>query len=149
MLRHCRHRLRLGRRRGAQRPRAVLCFLEMHQQVGEAALDRIELGKPRVGRLELFRQLGDAILERAERELIALAQLRAVEPLAQFPDRAFELRRHGAAAFHHRRDALLQPGQRLRGAFRCGALELRRKAVHLGGKLRQRSVGGDVGDHAA
>ena len=91
----------LGRRRGAQRPRsAVLHLLEMHQQVGQPAFDRAELAEPGVGGVELLGQLGDAVFQRAERELVALAQLHAVEPLAQLADRAFELRRHGAAAFH-------------------------------------------------
>ena len=105
---------RLGRRRRPQRARAAVGahLFEIHQQVGEPALDGIEMAEPRVGGIELFRQLGDAIFERAERELIALAELHAVEPLAQRADRAFQLRRHRAAAFHQRGDPRLQPAQR-------------------------------------
>ena len=98
-----------GAARSVREP-AVPHFLEMHQQVGQAALDRVELVEPGVGGVELLGQLGDAILQRAERELVALAQLRAVEPLAQLADRAFELGRHRAAAFHQRRRCALPAG---------------------------------------
>ena len=101
------------------------------------------------GGVELLRQLGDAILERAERKLIALAELHAVEPFAQRADRAFQLGRHGAAAFHQRRDPCFELGERFGAAVGGGALELRAKPAHLGGKLRQRAVRGDVGDDAA
>ena len=112
----------LGRRRGAQRPRsAVPHLLEMHQQVGQPAFDRAELIEPGVGGVELLGQLGDAVFQRAERELVALAQLHAVEPLAQLADRAFELRRHGAAAFHHGGDARFQPGRALRTQLSAAA----------------------------
>ena len=107
------------------------------------------MAEPGIGGVELLRKLGDAILERAERKLIALAELHAVEPLAQRADRAFQLGRHGAAAFHQRRDARFELGQRLGAAVGGGALELGAEPAHLGGKLRQRAVRGDVGDDAA
>ena len=121
----------------------------MHQQVGQPAFDRAELIEAGVGGVELLGQPGDAVFQRAERELVALAQLRAVEPLAQLADRAFELRRHRAAAFHHGGDARFQPGERFGRAFGRGPLELCRQPAHLGGQLRQSAVGRDVRHHAA
>ena len=44
---------------------------------------------------------------------------------------------------------VLQPAERLVAAVLGGALELRAKAAHLGGKLLQRAVGGDIRNHAA
>ena len=139
----------LGRRRAQAARPAVAHLFEIDQQVGEAALDGFEMAEPGVGGVELLRQLGDAVLERAERKLIALAELHAVEPLAQRADRAFQLGRHGAAAFHQRRDPRFELGERLGAAVGGGALELGAEPAHLGGELRQRAVRGDVGDDAA
>ena len=117
----------------------------MDQHVGHAALDRIEIAEPGVAGVEPLDQLDDAVFEAAQRELIALAQLHAVEPLAERMHRRFEIGRHGAAAFHQRRNPRLQPGQRFVAAgVRGGVLEPGGEAVHLGGELRQRAVGGDV-----
>ena len=148
-LRRGRSGSRLGRR-GAKPARAAAPhLLEIDQQVGKSALDGLQMAEPGIGGVELLRKFGDAVLERAERKLIALAELHAVEPLAQSANRTFQLGRHRASAFHQRRDPRFKLGQRLGAAFGGGALELGAEPAHLGGKLRQRAVGGDVGDDAA
>ena len=62
---------------------------------------------------------------------------------------SFQLGRHGAVAFHQRRDPRFELGERLGAAVGGGALELRRERVHLGRELRQRAVRGHIGDDAA
>ena len=137
---------RLGRRRAKP---AASHLLEIDQQVGKPALDGFQMAEPGVGGVELLRKFGDAVLERAERKLIALAELHTVEPLAQSANRAFQLGRHRASAFHQRGDPCLKLGQRFGAAFGGGTFELGAEPAHLGGKLRQRAVGGDIGDDAA
>ena len=43
----------------------------MDEQLGQPALDRLEMVEPGVGGVELLDQLGDPILEMAERRLVA------------------------------------------------------------------------------
>ena len=48
---------------------ALLAGLDMHQQVAQAALDRLQLADARFGGIELFHQLDDAVLEMTHRDL--------------------------------------------------------------------------------
>jgi hypothetical protein len=121
----------------------------MDQQFRNSALDGIEMAEPRVGGVELFGQLGDAVFKAFERELIALAELQSIEPLAERTDRPLQFRRHGATAFHQRRDTGFELDQRVAAAFGGGALEPVGQPADLGGKLGQRAVGGHVGDDSA
>ena len=60
----------------------------MHQHVGHAALERVEAAELGVGGIEPLDQLDDAVFQAAQRELVALAQVHAVEPLVERMDEA-------------------------------------------------------------
>ena len=64
----------------------------MHQQIGEAALDRFEIAEPRVGGVEPFDQLGDAVFECAERGVIGVRELDPFEFFDQPGREAFQAR---------------------------------------------------------
>ena len=102
--------LRRGRTRAAGVGLAHL--LEVDQHVGHAALDRVEIAEPRIAGVEPLDQLDDPVFQTAQRELIALRELHAVEPLAERAHRFLEIGRHAAAAFRQRRNPRLQPRQR-------------------------------------
>ncbi len=80
-----------GRRAGAA------SRFHVGKHVGEAALDRLELGEARSRSVELLHQDGDAIFKMTEGLAVAARQLQPLDFLAQAFDQGIELRRHGAA----------------------------------------------------
>ena len=72
----------------------------MHQHVAHAALQCVEAAELGVVGIEPLDQLDDAVFQATQRELVALAQVHAVEPLVERMDDGFEIGRQAAAALH-------------------------------------------------
>ena len=72
----------------------------MHQHVAHAALQCVEAAELGVVGIEPLDQLHDAVFQATQRELVALAQVHAVEPLVERMDDGFEIGRQAAAALH-------------------------------------------------
>ncbi len=54
-------------------------LLDMHQQVGDAALDRFEMAKPRVGGIEALHQRRDPVFQMRQCGVIGVRQLNPFE----------------------------------------------------------------------
>ena len=48
-------------------------FLDVHQQIGEAALDRFEMAEAGIRRIEPLHQFDDVVFEMADRDIVAAA----------------------------------------------------------------------------
>ena len=77
---------------GAREVRHTL-VLEVDEQLGEPALDRLEVIEPRVGGVELLDQLGDTVLEMADGRLVAAGELDPLNLVNQSLDDGLDLMR--------------------------------------------------------
>ena len=96
-------------------------ILDMHQQVAQAPLDRLELAEPRFGSVQLLHQLDDAVLQMADRHVVAARGLQQLDLVGQRLHQRFQLRRHRAAVLRalgqrvgDRRYAVLEIVERVR-----------------------------------
>ena len=101
----------------------------MHEKVGKPALDRFEVAKPRVGRVEPLHQSGDAIFKMRKRRVVGVGKLDPVELFDQPAEQLFQIARHGLSSLARR-------GQR--GDERINALLKRRNVVTAPRRGRQR-----------
>ena len=71
----------------------------MHQQVGDAALDRFEMTEPRVGGIEALHQRRDPVFQMRQRGVIGMRQLHPFELFDQPREQLLELVRHRGSRF--------------------------------------------------
>src|SRR5204862_4931239 len=131
---------------GARKVRHTL-VLKMYQQLGEPALDRLEVVEPGVGGVELLDQLGDTILEMADSRLVAAGELNPLDLVDQSLDDGLDLVRRSLVALVAR---LERVSERCNAAFErreyaaCaaggGLIDLSGQRGRLVGQLRQRLV---------
>ena len=86
-------------RTGCRRSVAAADLVDMHEQIGEPALDRFEIAEPCIGRVEPLDQLGDAVFESAERCVIGVGELNPFELFDQPGKKLLKFARHGVSRF--------------------------------------------------
>ena len=139
--------------RSARRPRLV----DVNQEIGQAALDGLEIAETRVGGIEPFDQLRDAGFEMPKRGVIGMGELHPFKLLDESAQQLFELARHRVAGFGRSAQRI---GKCLETAFkrrngataRCAIgdlIDLRGQCAHVLGNLRQCVVGGDMRNDSA
>ena len=122
--------------------------LDMHQQIGQAALDRFQVAEARVGGVQPLHQLDDAILEMADRDIVAARLLDLLDLVGQRLHQRFQPRRHVVAALRalgqrvgERGNAMLEIVERIAAvAGRRHVLDLLGQHLHLGRKSGHRVV---------
>jgi hypothetical protein len=90
---------RLRRRSQCRRAAAAAGFVDMHEKIGEAALDGFEIAEACVRGVKPLDQLRDAIFEMAERGMIGVGELHPFELLDEPGQELFQLARHRMAGF--------------------------------------------------
>ena len=103
-----------GHRTGCRRSVAAADLIDMHEQIGEPALDGFEIAEPCIGRVEPLDQLGDAVLESAQRCVIGVGELNPFELLDQPGKKLLQLARHRVAGFGR---GIERIGKRIDAAF--------------------------------
>ena len=78
---------------------AAADLVDMHQEIGEPALDGFEIAEPRIGSVEPLDQLGDAVLKVAQSRVIGVGELHPFELLDQAGEKLLEFARHRVARF--------------------------------------------------
>ena len=73
----------------------VAQLVDIHQEIGEAALDTFEQTKPRIRSVKPFDQRRDAILEMGKRRMIGIRELRPFEFLDQAGQQLLKFPGHG------------------------------------------------------
>ena len=144
-----------GRPAAAPEVRYAL-VLEMDQQLGKPALDRLEMVETGVGGVELLDQHGDPVLEVAERHVIAAGELDPLDLVDQSRHHGFHLARHVMAVavarferIRERGDPALEVREHVAAAAGGDLVDLVAKRAHLVGEFRQRVVGRRMRDDAA
>ena len=131
---------------------ARLDVLDMHQQIGEPAFNRLKMAEPGIRGVELLHQRSDAIFEVTDRGIVAARKLYLLDLVGERMHQRFKLRRDNGAALRpvgecirQRIDALLKVRQ---GVAAAGSerdlLDALREALHLGGKVADHFVRGHM-----
>ena len=72
---------------------AATDLVDMHQQIGDPALDRCKIAEPCVGGVKPLDQLGDTVFQRAKRGVIGMGELHPFELFDQSGEKLLQLAR--------------------------------------------------------